>query len=158
MKARRQRMIFVGIILAGIVGATILAIMAIGENMLYFFSPSQVRAGDAPSGANFRVGGIVVGGSVRRPGDGLTVEFDLTDNAETITVTYTGILPDLFREGQGIVARGWLRDDGMFAAEEVLAKHDENYMPPEVNDSLKGGKGGAAEIGAAMKKAAGGEI
>jgi cytochrome c-type biogenesis protein CcmE len=96
-----------------------------------------VAGGEAPAGHLIRVGGLVTTGSVKRQADGLTVNFDITDNAETITVQYTGILPDLFREGQGIVARGRLQDGNLFVAEEVLAKHDENYMPPEVADALK---------------------
>ena len=137
MRARRQRMIFVGVILSGVTVAAILAFTAIGENMLYFFSPTQIKAGEAPTSHNFRVGGLVVNGSIKRQADGLTIQFDVSDNAQAITVTYTGILPDLFREGQGIVAMGRLRADGVFAAEEVLAKHDENYMPPEVHEALE---------------------
>ncbi len=129
-------MLFVAIVLAGVAAATALALTAIDENLLYFYSPSQVRAGEAPTGHSVRVGGLVVDKSVRRA-EGLTVHFDLTDNAETITVTYTGILPDLFREGQGIVAMGKLEPGGVFQAQEVLAKHDENYLPPEVAEALK---------------------
>ena len=101
---------------------------------MFFKTPTQVAAGDAPSDRLFRMGGMVVQGRVRRPGDGLTVHFDLTDNENQITVKYTGILPDLFREGQGIIANGHMGPDGAFLAEEVLAKHDENYMPPELAD------------------------
>ena len=137
MTARRQRMLFVGVVLAGVAVAAALAFRAIGENMLFFFSPTQLQAGEAPVGQPVRVGGLVVDGSVRRePGD-LTVQFDLTDNASTVTVHYRGILPDLFREGQGIVARGRLAAGGIFTAEEVLAKHDETYMPPEVAAALQ---------------------
>jgi cytochrome c-type biogenesis protein CcmE len=130
-------MIFVGIVVVGVAAATALALTAIGENMLYFYSPSQISAGEAPRAHDVRVGGLVVEGSIERPGTGLEVRFDLTDNAATMAVSYTGILPDLFREGQGIVALGQLRDDGVFEAHEVLAKHDENYMPPEVAEALK---------------------
>jgi cytochrome c-type biogenesis protein CcmE len=130
-------MVFVGVVLAGVVLATVLALTAIGENMLYFFSPSQVKAGEAPQGRTLRVGGLVVEGSVRREPQSLAIQFDLTDNAHTITVRYTGILPDLFREGQGIVAMGSLSPGGVLEADEVLAKHDENYMPPEVAEALK---------------------
>ncbi len=137
MTPRRQRMVMVTVIVVGIAGAAALVLRAMGENMLYFFSPTQVRAGEAPDARSFRVGGLVVEGSVERVGDGLTVRFDLSDTAEAITVVYTGILPDLFREGQGIVAMGRLRADGVFAADEVLAKHDENYMPPEVAEALE---------------------
>jgi cytochrome c-type biogenesis protein CcmE len=136
MTPRRQRMVFVAVVLAGIGIATALALLAIGENMLYFYSPSQLAAGEAPAERQVRIGGLVVDGSIeRKPGD-LTVQFDLTDNAHTVTVRYAGILPDLFREGHGIVALGRLGPDGRFAAEEVLAKHDENYMPPEVAQAI----------------------
>ncbi len=134
---RRKRMIFVGIILAGVLGATALAITAFQKNMLYYFYPSQVAAGEAPKGHPFRLGGLVEAGSIEREEDGLTVHFMVTDTAEKIPVVYKGILPDLFREGQGIVALGKLDANGTFTADEVLAKHDENYMPPEVADTLK---------------------
>lgn len=149
MTRRRQRMVLVGLILAGVTGATALAITAIGQNMLYFFSPTQIKAGEAPAAHNFRVGGLVVANTIRRDPDGLTVRFDVTDNSNTVTVAYQGILPDLFREGQGIVARGQLGHEGTFIAEEVLAKHDENYMPPEVHDALQ-----TAESGGRMKTVA----
>jgi cytochrome c-type biogenesis protein CcmE len=113
------------------------ALNAFNENIMFFFSPSQVVAGEAPRDHAFRLGGMVVDGSVKRPGDDLLVRFDLTDFEKVVSVEYTGILPDLFREGQGIVSKGRLREDGVFVADEVLAKHDENYMPPEVADSLK---------------------
>ena len=137
MTPRQTRMVFVAVVLAGVALATTLVISAIGENMLYFFSPSQVKAGEAPAGRTLRVGGLVVAGSVRRSEDSLTISFDLTDQSQSMTVNYTGILPDLFREGQGIVAMGSLDDAGVFKADEVLAKHDENYMPPEVAEALK---------------------
>jgi len=137
MRPRRQRMIFVGVVLIGVAVATALALTAIGENMLYFYSPSQIAAGEAPTGHDVRVGGLVVDGSVTRQANGLDVRFELTDTAAAVAVTYTGILPDLFREGQGIVALGKIGDDGVFRAREVLAKHDENYMPPEVAEALK---------------------
>ena len=137
MTPRRQRMIFVGVIVAGVALAATLAFIAIGENMLYFFSPTQVKNGEAPRQRTLRVGGLVVPGSVTREQGSLTVQFDLTDNRESLTVRYTGILPDLFREGQGIVATGALEPAGTFMAEEVLAKHDEKYMPPEVAEALK---------------------
>ena len=133
-------MVFAAVIVTGVAIAAALAFRAIGENMLFFFSPTQLHAGEAPVGQNVRIGGLVVDGSVRRtPGD-LTVQFDLTDTAQSVTVRYTGILPDLFREGQGIVAMGKLGTGGIFTAEEVLAKHDENYMPPEVAESLQKAK------------------
>jgi cytochrome c-type biogenesis protein CcmE len=130
-------MVFVAVVLAGVAVAAALAISAIGENMLYFFSPSQIHAGEAPQGRTLRVGGLVVPGSVQRETGDLTVQFDLTDQAQTISVRFSGILPDLFREGQGIVAMGSLDGNGVFQAQEVLAKHDENYMPPEVAEALK---------------------
>ena len=110
------------------------ALQALNQNIMFFFTPTQVFAGEAPKNKLFRVGGMVVDGSVSRPGDGLTVKFDLTDNERQVTVRYAGILPDLFREGQGIIANGKLDERGDFIAEEVLAKHDENYMPPELAD------------------------
>ena len=130
-------MIFVGVVLIGVAVATALALTAIGENMLYFYSPSQIAAGEAPRGHDVRIGGLVVDGSVARQANGLDVRFELTDTSAAVPVTYTGILPDLFREGQGIVALGKIGDDGVFQAREVLAKHDENYMPPEVAEALK---------------------
>jgi cytochrome c-type biogenesis protein CcmE len=130
-------MIFVGVVLIGVAVATALALTAIGENMLYFYSPSQIAAGEAPRGSDVRVGGLVVAGSIARQANGLDVRFDVTDTASTVRVVYTGILPDLFREGQGIVALGRIGDDGVFQARDVLAKHDENYMPPEVAEALK---------------------
>ena len=137
MKPRKQRMIFVAVIFGGVVLATVLILLSLGENMMYFYSPSQVRKGDAPKNAIIRVGGLVVDGSVKRNPDNLKVQFDVTDTVDTITVYYDGILPDLFREGQGIVAIGRLEADYAVKAEKVLAKHDEKYMPPEVADALK---------------------
>ncbi len=137
MKSRHQRLMGIGLVLGGVaLGATFL-LRAMNENILYYYSPSQVAAGDPPEGRRFRVGGLVVDGSVDRTPGELEVSFVLTDNAETVAVSYAGILPDLFREGQGIIAHGRLEDGGVFRADEVLAKHDENYMPPEVEDSLK---------------------
>ena len=130
-------MLLAGVMLAGVAAAAGLAILAIGENMLYFLTPSQVRAGEAPAGERIRVGGLVVDGSVRRPANDLEITFDLTDNQGTIKVSYRGLLPDLFREGQGIVALGYIDRNGVLQAEEVLAKHDETYMPPAVADSLR---------------------
>jgi len=124
-------------IVFGVSLATVLGLTAFEENLLYFYSPTQVKNGDAPQSHTFRVGGLVVAGSVQRAPDSLTVQFDVTDNEEVMTVEYTGILPDLFREGQGIVAMGSFNSDKHFVADEVLAKHDEKYMPPEVADALK---------------------
>lgn len=117
--------------------ASALLLKAFSSNIQLFFSPSEVVAGLVPEGAEFKVGGLVAANSVERIGDGLTVAFDLTDNGETIPVRYTGILPDLFREGQGTVSVGKLDENGVFIANKVLAKHDENYMPPEVADALQ---------------------
>jgi cytochrome c-type biogenesis protein CcmE len=127
----------VAAILVGVGVATAFALKAFNQNLLYYYSPTQVHAGEAPGARSIRVGGLVENGSVQRAPGSMEVQFTLTDFQNTLGVSYTGILPDLFREGQGIIARGKLRDDGMFVAEEVLAKHDENYMPPEVKDSLK---------------------
>ncbi len=134
---RRNRMILIAAMVAGVAIATGFALKAFNENLMFFYKPSEVVSGKAPAGHLIRVGGLVTKGSVERQTDGLTVEFSLTDTIDTIRVRYTGILPDLFREGQGIIARGRIGDDRVFVAEEVLAKHDENYMPPEVADALK---------------------
>ena len=133
---RRQRLILTALLLAAVGGAVALALAALDRNINLFFSPTQVHAGEAPSGRAFRLGGMVVDGSVVRSDSDLSVTFDLTDTARTVPVAYTGILPDLFREGQGIVTQGELRG-GVFRATQVLAKHDETYMPPEVSDALK---------------------
>ena len=138
MKAhRKQKLILVVLLVLGIGGAVALVLNAFTENMMFFFSPTQVAANEVPTDRNFRLGGLVVPGSVSREDDGLTVHFSLTDNNKAVPVVYTGILPDLFREGQGIVSMGRLGPDGVFKAEEVLAKHDENYMPPEVAEALE---------------------
>ena len=126
----------VGLIVVGCPIATGLALLALRENINLFFSPSQIVDGTAPSNTTIRLGGMVVSGSIQR-GDNLGVTFVLTDLAEQVTVAYEGILPDLFREGQGIVTQGKLDSTGRFLAEQVLAKHDETYMPPEVNDALR---------------------
>jgi cytochrome c-type biogenesis protein CcmE len=133
---RRQRLILVGLIVVGCTIATGLALLALRENINLFFSPSQIVDGTAPSNTTIRLGGMVVAGSIQR-GENLGVTFVLTDLAEQVTVAYEGILPDLFREGQGIVTQGKLDSTGRFLAEQVLAKHDETYMPPEVNDALR---------------------
>jgi cytochrome c-type biogenesis protein CcmE len=137
MTPRRKRMITVVAILAGVGIATAFALQSFQKNLLYYYSPSQIQAGEAPSTRSFRVGGLVENGSLKREPGSLEVRFILTDYAHQQSVSYTGVLPDLFREGQGVIARGKMGSDGMFVAEEVLAKHDENYMPPEVKDSLK---------------------
>jgi cytochrome c-type biogenesis protein CcmE len=127
-------------IVAGVAGlgvATALVLNAFQSNLVFFFTPTQVASNEAPRDRAFRVGGLVEAGSVVRDKDALTVRFRVTDTAKTIPVVYTGILPDLFREGKGVVAQGKLAADGTFKASEVLAKHDENYMPPEAADALK---------------------
>ncbi len=134
---RKKRLILILAMVIGVGIATALAVTAFNDNLMFYFSPSEVAEGKAPVDHPFRVGGLVTMGSVKRQEDGLTVRFTLTDNQATVPVQYTGILPDLFREGQGIIAKGRLNDSGVFVADEVLAKHDENYMPPEVADSLK---------------------
>lgn len=136
MKARQKRLIFVALAIVGVGFASILAIQALRSNAAYLFIPSKVLAGEAPKDHVFRLGGLVEAGSMERQEDGLTVHFSVTDEIERITVAYTGILPDLFGEGQGVVAKGRLGEDGTFYAEEVLAKHDESYMPPELQDEL----------------------
>ena len=130
-------MILVALLVAGTSLAAYLGLKPFNENLLYFFSATDVVNGKAPNGKSFRLGGLVANGSVKR--EGIKVAFDVTDNQNTFTVKYEGILPDLFREGQGIITTGSLKN-GTFMATEVLAKHDENYMPPEVADALKNAK------------------
>mgnify|MGYP001340469733 CR=1 FL=1 len=137
MTPRQKRMAAVAAIVVGVGAATAVALQAFQENLLYFYSPSQVTAGEAPTGRSFRLGGLVTNGSVERTPGELQVRFVVTDNAQSIPVAYNGLLPDLFREGQGVIAHGKLDEKGQFVADEVLAKHDENYMPPEVAASLK---------------------
>jgi len=144
MKPRHKRLTLIMVGLAGIGVAAVLILNAFRSNLVFFFSPSQVASREAPEGRSFRLGGLVEKGSLRREDDGLTVHFLVTDTVTTIPVIFTGILPDLFREGQGMVAQGRLSSDGVFHADEVLAKHDENYMPPEVAEVLKQAKNGAA--------------
>ncbi len=137
MKPRQKRLIFVGLAILGIGTASALALTALKSNISYFFSPSQVIAKESPADHVFRLGGLVTTGTLKRQPDGLTVYFDVTDNAQTVKVAYTGILPDLFSEGKGVVTKGKLGADGIFYADEVLAKHDEDYVPPEVASTLK---------------------
>jgi cytochrome c-type biogenesis protein CcmE len=135
--ARKKRLYLVALMVIGVGIAVAFALNAFNQNLMFFYSPTEVIGGEAPQDHTFRLGGLVSEGSVQRQADGLTVQFDVTDTLKNVKIQYTGILPDLFREGQGIVAHGRLRDDGVFVADEVLAKHDENYMPPEVADSLQ---------------------
>lgn len=136
MTPRRQRMALIGLVVAGVAVSAGLALKAFQENLLFFFSPTQVVAGEAPESRAFRLGGMVVEDSIERAPGSLTLSFVVTDFLHSLPVSYTGVLPDLFGEGQGVVVRGRLASDGGFLAEEVLAKHDENYMSPEVADAL----------------------
>lgn len=138
---RKQRLIFMVILLLGFGLATALVLYAMSQNIRLFHTPSEIAVGGVHKDILFRVSGLVVKGSVVKKNDGLTTEFDLTDTSETITVRYVGLLPDLFREGQGIVAQGRLDGHGVFVAQEVLAKHDENYMPPEVARAIQESSG-----------------
>ena len=136
MTPRRKRMIAVAAIVIGVGAATAVALQAFQENIMYFYSPSQISDGEAPRGRAFRLGGLVTTGSLQRVPGSIEINFVVTDNAQARPVKYSGLLPDLFREGQGVIAHGKLDDNGVFLADEVLAKHDENYMPPEVAESL----------------------
>jgi cytochrome c-type biogenesis protein CcmE len=136
MTPRRKRLLAVTAIVAGVAAAATLAMLAFEDNLLYFYNPTQVHAGEAPTDRMFRIGGMVTEGSVQRTEGTLKIRFVVTDYKESIPVNYEGLLPDLFREGQGVIAHGRLTDTGEFVANEVLAKHDENYMPPEVAESL----------------------
>jgi cytochrome c-type biogenesis protein CcmE len=133
---RRKRLLAVLGILAGVGAAAVLASLAFEDNLLYFYNPTQVLAGDAPQDRTFRIGGMVTEGSLERTEGTLEVRFVVTDYRHSIPVRYEGLLPDLFKEGQGVIAHGRMSEGGVFAADEVLAKHDENYMPPEVAESL----------------------
>jgi cytochrome c-type biogenesis protein CcmE len=137
MKPRQKRLAMIagGLLALGAAAAFVLA--AFQENLVFFFTPSQVAANEVPQGRSFRVGGMVTPGSVRRQADGVTVQFVVTDTAKNVPVVYRGLLPDLFREGKGVVTQGKLGADGVFYASEVLAKHDENYMPPAAADAIK---------------------
>ena len=135
--ARKKRLYLVALMVIGVGIAVAFALNAFNQNLMFFYSPTEVIGGKAPQDHTFRLGGLVSEGSVQRQADGLTVQFDVTDTLKNVKIQYTGILPDLFREGQGIVAHGRLRDDGIFVADEVLAKHDETYMPPEVAAALE---------------------
>lgn len=137
MTPRYKRLTAVVLVLIGVGIAVGLALKAFNKNLLYYYTPSQVTAGQAHPGQMFRMGGLVVTGSVQRTPGSMTVHFTLTDMQHSVPIVYTGILPDLFREGQGIVVHGALSSDGLFTADEVLAKHDEKYMPPEVAAAIK---------------------
>ena len=137
MKPRTKRALWIAAGIAGLGVATALVLNAFQSNLVFFFTPTQVAQNEAPKDRVFRIGGLVEEGSVVREKDALTVRFKVTDTAKVIPVVYTGILPDLFKEGKGVVAQGRLGTDGVFKANEVLAKHDENYMPPEAAEALK---------------------
>ena len=137
MKPRTRRALWIVAGLAALGVAAALVLNAFRSNLVFFFTPSQVAANEVPRDRTFRIGGLVEAGSVQRDKDALTVRFRVTDTARTIPVVYTGILPDLFREGKGVVAQGRIGTDGTFRATEVLAKHDENYMPPEAAEALR---------------------
>jgi len=140
MKPRSKRALAIGFGLAALAVSSALVLNAFNSNLVFFFSPSQVLANEAPRERSFRIGGLVEEGSLKRDGQGLTIRFVVTDLAQKVPVTYTGLLPDLFKEGKGVVAQGKLGADGVFRAEQVLAKHDENYMPPEAAAALKKAK------------------
>ena len=137
MTPRKKRILVVCMMIAGISVAALLILTAFEKNLMYFYSPTEIINGEAPQSRSFRIGGLVVSDTVIRNPDDLKVSFVLTDTVHEIKVIYDGILPDLFREGQGIVANGKLKSENVFVADEVLAKHDENYMPPEVADALE---------------------
>jgi cytochrome c-type biogenesis protein CcmE len=149
LKTRHKRIALIlgGLAILGLVAALVLN--AFQSNLVFFFSPTQVAAGEAPRGKSFRIGGLVKEGSIKREADGVTLRFVMTDTEKDMTVAYRGILPDLFKEGKGAVAQGKLGEDGVFSASEVLAKHDENYMPPEATKAV-----GDAHARAAANKAA----
>lgn len=136
MKRRHKRIAIILVGLAGLGIATFLVASAFRQNLVFFFSPTQVAAKEAPIDRTFRIGGLVEDGTLKRDSDGLTVRFTVTDTAASIPVVYKGILPDLFKEGRGCVAQGKIGPDGVFQAEQVLAKHDENYMPPEAGEAI----------------------
>ena len=148
MKTRHKRLLLIlaGLAILGVIAT--LDLNAFRSNQVYFYSPTQVAAGEAPTGKPFRIGGLVKEGSLKREADGITLSFVVTDTDKDLAVRYTGILPDLFREGKGAVAQGKIGENGVFVASEVLAKHDENYMPPEAAQAV-----GEAHARALVKKA-----
>jgi cytochrome c-type biogenesis protein CcmE len=145
MKPRQKRFVLIGLGLVALAVAAALVLNAFQSNLVFFYTPTQAANGEAPQGRSFRIGGMVEAGSLKREGDGLTVHFIVTDMAKRVPVTYKGILPDLFKEGKGAVAQGQLVAGGTFVASEVLAKHDENYMPPEAADALAKAKTAGAQ-------------
>ena len=137
MKPRQQRMLWIGAGLLALGLAAALILNAFQSNLVFFFTPTQIANGEAPRGKPFRIGGLVEAGSLKRNAEGTGGSFRVTDTAKTVAVAYSGLLPDLFKEGRGVVAQGLMQGDGSFKATEVLAKHDENYMPPEAAEALK---------------------
>jgi cytochrome c-type biogenesis protein CcmE len=137
MKSRHKKLILIAVVVVALGAVAALVLNAFRSNLVFFFSPTQVVNGEAPRDRAFRIGGLVEVGSVRREKDGVTAHFRVTDTAQSIPVTYKGLLPDLFKEGKGVVAEGRLTDSGLFVAGQVLAKHDENYMPPEAASALE---------------------
>ena len=137
MKPRHKKLALITLVVAALGVAVALVLNAFNSNLVFFFSPTQIVNGEAPTSRAFRLGGLVEEGSLKRQADGLTISFVVTDTAKSIPVTYTGILPDLFKEGKGVVAEGSLAPDGVFVATQVLAKHDENYMPPEAASAIE---------------------
>src|SRR5712664_1537232 len=152
MKKRHKRAVFIFACLAAISLATWLVLGAFRNNLVFFFSPTQIATKEAPVGKTFRIGGLVQDGTLKRDNDGLTVRFTVSDTVNNIPVVYKGILPDLFKEGRGCVAQGHVGNDGVFYAESVLAKHDENYMPPEAAQSIEKAKRSANEAAKTLKQ------
>ena len=145
MTPRQKRFAMIGVGLVAVVLAAALVLNAFRSNLVFFFTPTQIANGEVPQGRSFRIGGLVEASSLKRENDGLTVHFVVTDMSKRVPVIYKGILPDLFREGKGAVAQGQLGPDGVFRASEVLAKHDENYMPPEAAEALARAKASGAQ-------------
>lgn len=155
MKTRHKKLAIAGGVLCAIAAAAALVMNAFQSNLVFFFSPSQIAANEAPRDRSFRIGGLVEEGSLKRDGSSLTVKFVVTDMAQRVPVSYTGMLPDLFKEGKGVVAQGKLGADGVFRAEQVLAKHDENYMPPEAAKAVSDAQTRATAATPAEKAARG---
>ncbi|MFA7399851.1 MAG: cytochrome c maturation protein CcmE [Sideroxydans sp.] len=147
MTPRQKRLTWIVLGVALVAASVGLVLFALKNNVSLYFTPTQVFNKEAPQGRNFRIGGLVEEGSVKRQNDGLTVHFNITDTAQKMGVVYKGILPDLFKEGKGVVAQGKIEADGIFHAEEVLAKHDENYMPPEATDAINKAEAAKASPG-----------
>jgi cytochrome c-type biogenesis protein CcmE len=150
MKPRHKRLTLIVSGLATLALAAWLVLSAFQKNLVFFFTPTQILAGEAPKGRSFRMGGMVEEGSLKRQADGVTVAFVVTDKVQRVNVNYRGLLPDLFKEGKGVVAQGKLGNDNLFLADEVLAKHDENYMPPDAAYAMKKGKEANQATGATV--------